>query len=60
MVKDKTGKEKGFIMQPATLSRTPADVVTTAPQWGEHTQEMLEEIGYSAKEIAQFQEQGVV
>jgi crotonobetainyl-CoA:carnitine CoA-transferase CaiB-like acyl-CoA transferase len=42
------------------LSRTPADVVTTAPQWGEHTQEMLEEIGYSAKEIAQFQEQGVV
>jgi len=60
MVKDKTGKEKGFITQPAMLSRTPADVVTTAPQWGEHTQEVLSEVGYSAEEIAKFQEQGVV
>ncbi|MCM0035003.1 MAG: CoA transferase [Burkholderiaceae bacterium] len=60
MVKDKAGNEKGFITQPATLSRTPADVVTTAPQWGEHTQEVLSEVGYSADEIAKFQEQGVV
>ena len=60
MVKDKAGKEKGFITQPAVLSRTPADVVTTAPQWGEHTQEVLSEVGYSAEEIAKFQEQGVV
>ncbi|MDO9023469.1 CaiB/BaiF CoA-transferase family protein [Zwartia sp.] len=60
MVKDKAGKDKGFITQPAVLSRTPADVVTTAPQWGEHTQEVLSEVGYSAEEIAKFQEQGVV
>jgi crotonobetainyl-CoA:carnitine CoA-transferase CaiB-like acyl-CoA transferase len=60
MVKDKAGKEKGFITQPATLSRTPADVVTTAPQWGEHTQEVLSEVGYTADEIAKFQAQGVV
>ena len=60
MVKDKAGKEKGFITQPAVLSRTPADVVTTAPQWGEHTQEVLSEVGYSAEEIAKFQEQGIV
>lgn len=60
MVKDKAGKEKGFITQPAVLSRTPADVVTTAPHWGEHTQEVLSEVGYSAEEIAKFQEQGVV
>jgi len=60
MVKDKAGKEKGFITQPAMLSRTPADVVTTAPQWGEHTQEVLSEVGFSAEEIAKFQEQGVV
>lgn len=60
MVKDKAGKEKGFITQPAVLSRTPADVVTTAPQWGEHTEEVLSEVGYSAEEIAKFQEQGVV
>lgn len=60
MVKDKAGKEKGFITQPAVLSRTPADVVTTAPQWGEHTQEVLSEVGYTAEEIAKFQEQGIV
>ena len=60
MVKDKAGKEKGFITQPAMLSRTPADVVTTAPQWGEHTQEVLTEVGYTAEEIAKFQDQGVV
>ena len=60
MVKDKAGKEKGFITQPATLSRTPADIVTTAPQWGEHTQEVLSEVGYTAEEIAKFQDQGVV
>ena len=60
MVKDKAGKEKGFITQPAMLSRTPADVVTTAPQWGEHTQEVLSEVGYTAEEIAKFQDQGVV
>ena len=60
MVNDKNGKQKGFITQPAVLSRTPADVVTTAPQWGEHTDEVLGEVGYSADEIAKFREQGVV
>jgi crotonobetainyl-CoA:carnitine CoA-transferase CaiB-like acyl-CoA transferase len=59
-VKDSAGKEKHFITQPATLSRTPADVVTTAPQWGEHTDEVLADVGYSASEIAKFHEQGVV
>ncbi|PHY07274.1 MAG: formyl-CoA transferase [Alcaligenaceae bacterium] len=60
MVKDKNGKEKGFITLPTILSRTPADVVTTAPQWGEHTAEVLGEVGYSAEEIAKFYEQGVL
>ena len=60
MVKDKNGKEKGFITLPTILSRTPADVVTTAPQWGEHTAEVLGEVGYSEAEIAKFYEQGVV
>lgn len=59
-VKDSAGKEKYFITQPATLSRTPADVVTTAPAWGEHTDEVLTEVGYTASEISKFHEQGVV
>jgi crotonobetainyl-CoA:carnitine CoA-transferase CaiB-like acyl-CoA transferase len=60
MVDDKQGKQKGFITQPAILSRTPADVVTTAPQWGEHTSEVLAEVGYTPEEIAKFYEQGVL
>ncbi len=59
-VKDSAGKDKHFITQPAMLSRTPADVVTTAPGWGEHTDEVLAEVGYSASEIAKFHDQGVV
>jgi len=60
MVDDKQGNQKGFITQPAILSRTPADVVTTAPQWGEHTSEVLAEVGYTPEEIAKFYEQGVL
>jgi len=43
-----------------TLSRTPADVVRTAPGWGEHTDAILEAVGYSATEITALREQGVV
>jgi len=59
-VNDSAGKKKHFITQPAILSRTPADVVTTAPSWGEHTDEVLSEIGYSSAEISKFHEQGIV
>jgi crotonobetainyl-CoA:carnitine CoA-transferase CaiB-like acyl-CoA transferase len=43
-----------------TLSRTPAEVRTHAPGWGEHTDAVLSELGYSGAEIAQFKAQGVV
>jgi crotonobetainyl-CoA:carnitine CoA-transferase CaiB-like acyl-CoA transferase len=42
------------------LSRTPAKVATVAPDAGVHTDEVLEEAGYSAAEIAKFHEEGVV
>ncbi len=54
------GRTRSFITQPSVLSRTPAEVVTPAPGWGEHTDEVLADIGYSAQEIAQFHERGVV
>jgi crotonobetainyl-CoA:carnitine CoA-transferase CaiB-like acyl-CoA transferase len=45
---------------PVTLSRTPAQVRTAAPEMGEHTDEVLQEAGYSAEEIAKFRKDEVV
>ena len=45
---------------PVTLSRTPAQVRTAAPEMGEHTDEVLREAGYSAEEIAKLRRDEVV
>ena len=39
------------ISQPVTLERTPAAVRTAAPGWGEHTEEVLHEAGYTDAQI---------
>jgi len=38
--------------QPMTLSRTPSKLVAPTPDLGEHTDAVLKEFGFSAKEIA--------
>jgi crotonobetainyl-CoA:carnitine CoA-transferase CaiB-like acyl-CoA transferase len=53
-------KDMHYITQPMTLSRTPAAVKTPAPKWGEHTEEVLKEIGFNAEQIKVFFNQGVV
>jgi alpha-methylacyl-CoA racemase len=45
---------------PVKLSRTPADPTRPAPAFGEHTDEVLSEAGYSAEEIAAMRESGAV
>ena len=46
--------DKHYITQPVTLNRTPAQVVAPAPEWGEHTDEVLQEAGYSQEDIKTF------
>ena len=45
---------------PATLSRTPGSVRRPTAELGQHTDEVLGELGYSAAEIAALRQAGVV
>jgi crotonobetainyl-CoA:carnitine CoA-transferase CaiB-like acyl-CoA transferase len=45
---------------PVTLSQTPGSIRTRAPTLGEHTDQILGELGYDAEEIAALREHAVV
>ena len=44
----------------AKFEKTPASVDSPPPKLSEHTNELLEEIGYSKDEIKEFKEQGII
>ncbi len=48
------------VNQAATLSRTPATMASATPELGEHTGEVLAELGYSAAEIEGLRARKVV
>jgi crotonobetainyl-CoA:carnitine CoA-transferase CaiB-like acyl-CoA transferase len=50
----------GLVTQPVRLNRTPASVATTAPAWGQHTEEVMAEAGYGPGEIEELKRQGVL
>jgi crotonobetainyl-CoA:carnitine CoA-transferase CaiB-like acyl-CoA transferase len=45
---------------PVRFSRTPAQIKGAAPQFGQHTEEVLQEMGYSWDDIAEMRGEGVV
>ncbi len=49
-----------LVGQPVTLSRTPSRLVTSAPEYGEHTYQILTEFGYSSEDIARFRQAGTI
>ena len=49
-----------IVANPMHLSKTPASVRRPAPEFGQHTEEVLLEYGYSWEDIASFKEQGVI
>ncbi|HVV94118.1 MAG TPA: CoA transferase [Hyphomicrobiales bacterium] len=58
---DRDGREPiTLVGQPVHLSRTPSKLETATPENGEHSQAILEELGFSAAEIAGFRDRGAV
>jgi formyl-CoA transferase len=55
----KLGKVR-LINQPVKLSRTPARIVSATPERGEHTEEVLLEIGFSKDDVKGFKSEGIV
>ena len=45
---------------PIKLSKSPESVRMPAPEFGQHTEEILLEYGYTWQDIARFKEQGVI
>ena len=48
------------VNQAVGLSRTPATMASATPEIGQHTDEVLAEVGYSAAEIARLREQKAI
>src|SRR5689334_14256071 len=46
----KLGKLR-LVNQPVKLSRTPAKLLTASPERGEHTEEVLQELGFSSDDV---------
>jgi crotonobetainyl-CoA:carnitine CoA-transferase CaiB-like acyl-CoA transferase len=62
MVQDVTSNRLGaqrHVGQPMTLERTPSRLVRAAPRRGEHTEEVLGELGLAPGDIAQMKARGV-
>ena len=51
--------EQVLMGQPVTLERTPSTIARAAPKRGEHTEEILAEIGYDRDELQRLKAAGV-
>jgi formyl-CoA transferase len=49
-----------LVGQPVTLSRTPSKLVAPPPRLGEHTNAVLKEFGFSAKQVAELRRAGAI
>jgi len=48
------------ISNPVSLSKTPSSIRMPAPEFSQHTEEVLLEYGYTWEDIGQFKEQGII
>jgi crotonobetainyl-CoA:carnitine CoA-transferase CaiB-like acyl-CoA transferase len=48
------------LKQPVELERTPGEITAPAPENGEHTDEVLENFGFSSDDIANLRDRNVI
>jgi crotonobetainyl-CoA:carnitine CoA-transferase CaiB-like acyl-CoA transferase len=53
------GRVEG-VANPVKLSKSPETVRMPAPEFGQHTEEVLLELGYTWEDIAHFQQDGII
>lgn len=58
VVSDRLGPQR-LVGQPMQLERTPSTIARAAPKRGQHTEEILRELGLQAEELARMKSQGV-
>jgi crotonobetainyl-CoA:carnitine CoA-transferase CaiB-like acyl-CoA transferase len=49
-----------LVGEPVTLSRTPSKIAAPPPEFGEQTDEVLSEFGFSSQEITELRQAKVV
>lgn len=59
-VEESSGAKFKIIHNPANFSETPNSIRSLAPQLGQHTEEVLMDMGYSWDDLAGMKEQGVI
>jgi len=62
MVKEVVSARLGpqrLVGQPVQLERTPSDIVRAAPKRGEHTEEVLSELGIAVSDLTRMKSEGV-
>ena len=58
-VDDRKGKMK-LLSPPIKMSETPPDIRRAPADFGQHTEEVLQELGFKGEEIEQMKREGVV
>jgi formyl-CoA transferase len=56
----RNGGKLRLINQPVKLSRTPAKLVAASPERGEHTEEVLLELGFAPDDVRKLRNEGIV
>ena len=57
---DRPGADLALVRVPVTFSDPPADIAARVPELGQHTEEVLLEVGYSWEDIGALSAEGAI